>query len=169
MDKTELIKKIEEIITPILDSRGIELVDIDYVPTSEGKTLKIYIDKNSGVTLKDCEDVTVVLNVILDEHNIISEDYLLEVSSPGIYRELKKEKDFMRYINNRIKVKLYEPIKLSPSDTAGQKIFLGKLVDFQNNTLKLMLENGSIIEIDRTKIAKANLEPDIKELMGKLK
>lgn len=159
----ELIEKITEIILPVLEAKNYDLVDIEYKPSPEGKVLTIYIDKDGGVSLRDCEDVSMMLSLILDSYDLIQEHYLLEVSSPGIYRELKKEKDFQRYLGHRIKVKLYEALKIGGLEK--QKVFIGKLKEYTNNTLTIVLDNNFELSIDKKLIAKVNLEPDITELL----
>lgn len=159
----ELIEKITEIITPLLEAKNYDLVDIEYKPTPEGRVLTIYIDKDGGVTLRDCEDVSIMLSLVLDSYDLIQEHYLLEVSSPGMYRELKKEKDFQRYLGHRIKVKLYEPLKIDGLEK--QKVFVGKLKEYKNDILTMVLDNDFELSIDKKFIAKVNLEPDITELL----
>lgn len=157
----ELTEKIEEIVSPIIEARGLQLVDIEFKSEREGKVLRIYIDKKCGVTLKDCEDVSVMLSSVLDVHDLIPEHYILEVSSPGLYRELKKEKDFLNHINDRIKVHLYTSVE-------GEKVLIGKLLDYKEGKLKLLVEpTDRVVEILKENIAKVNLEPDISELLKK--
>jgi len=164
MDKKTL-EKIAEIVEPILAAKNFDLVDVESRPSEEGAVLTIYIDKDGGVTLKDCEDISVVLSAVLDTYDFIEpKDYILEVSSPGIYRELKKEKDFIRYLGHRVKVKLYESIEIH--GVGKQKVFIGKLSDFSNDVLKIVLDNGEVISLERKSIAKVNLEPDISSLLN---
>lgn len=165
MSNKILLEKIEEIITPVLESGGYDLVDIEYTPSNDGKVLRIYIDKDGGVKLKDCETVSAVVSAVLDSHQIIDEEYIIEVSSPGIYRELKKEKDFIRYKGHRVKVKLYNAIDVA--NFGKQKIFFGKIKDFKNNTLFIILDNSIEMSFDMSIIAKVNLEPDISSLFNK--
>jgi len=161
----EIVKKIADIVGPILAAKNFDLVDIENKPSQEGSILTIYIDKDGGVTLKDCEDVSIVLSAVLDTYDFINEHYILEVSSPGMYRELKKEKEFKRYLGHRIKVKLYEPVETS--SLGKQKVFIGKLDGFSNNILKIVLDNNEVVNIDIKSVAKVNLEPDITELLKK--
>ncbi len=162
MDK-ETLKKIEEIIKPIIETRKLELVDVEYLIAQEGNILRIYIDKDGGVTLKDCEDVSIVLSSVLDTYDFINQQYFLEVSSPGIYRELKKEKDFLRYKGYRIKVKLYKPLL----QLKGQKVLIGKLKDYKDGFLNVLLDDNSCISLDLKTVAKVNLEPDISDVLNK--
>lgn len=163
--KKETLDKITEIITPILESKGYELVDIEYTPSPEGMILRVYIDKDGGVKIRDCEIVSVALSAILNSNEIIEEDYTIEVSSPGIYRELKKEKDFIKYLGHRVKVKLYSSVEIPNYEK--QKVFFGKIKDFKNNTLWIILDNNTEIAFDMKDVAKVNLEPDISSLFNK--
>lgn len=157
---TELISKIREIITPVVEARGLEIFDIEFQNESMGKVLRIYIDKLGGVSLKDCEDVSSMIEMILDTNELISEKYFLEVSSPGLYRDLRNIRDFSRFVGSRIKVKLYSSVN-------NQKVFIGILKEVSSEKIKLILDNKSEIEVDFRNICKANLEPDINELFNK--
>lgn len=163
MDKKELIEKITELVVPVLEAKNYDLVDIEYKHSPEGNVLVIYIDKDGGVSLKDCEDVSIVLSSLLDTYDLIDESYVLEVSSPGIYRELKKDKDFIRYTGHRIKVKLYEMYDIP--ELGKQKVFIGMLKGYSGEKLELQLDNGKIITFDMKTVAKVNLEPDITSLL----
>lgn len=161
----ETLKKIEEIIVPILEAKNLDLIDIEYTKSTEGNILRIYIDKDNGVTLEDCEDVSIVLSAVMDTYDFISEHYILEVSSPGLYRELKKEKDFVRYLGHRVKVKLYQSLP----ELEGQKVIIGELKEYKNNYIKIALENNRELFLDLTKVAKVNLEPNINDMLKQTK
>ena len=101
MSKREDIeKKTEELILPILDELSFELFDVEYVKEGQDYYLRAYIDKPGGITIDDCVDVSRKMNELLDEHDYIKEQYIFEVSSPGLGRPLKKDKDFDRSIGN---------------------------------------------------------------------
>jgi ribosome maturation factor RimP len=160
MTDTDLITKIRDLVEPIVSVRGLEIFDIEFKNEGNEKILRIYIDKDTGVTLKDCEDVSIVLGTVLDANDLIKEHYLLEISSPGLYRELRSEKDFLRYLNHRIKIKLKEAIN-------NQKVFVGKLIEYNNGKIVLLLENNTKIEFLVQNIEKANLSPEDKDLFKK--
>ena len=86
----------KELLQPLVDAHGFELVDVEYVKEAGNWYLRAYIDKENGITVDDCEEVSRALSDLLDEEDFISENYILEVSSPGLDRPLKKEKDFAR-------------------------------------------------------------------------
>jgi len=154
---TDLVTRIKEIVEPIVSVKGLEVFDIEFKNESSGKVLRIYIDKDTGVTIQDCEDVSIILGAVLDANDLIKEHYLLEVSSPGLYRKLRTEKDFIRYLNHRIKVKVKEPVN-------NQKFFVGKLTECSYGKIIILLENNLKVEILLENIQKANLAPDDKDL-----
>ena len=99
MKKKEEIERITtDLIEGIINDKGFELVDVDFVKEGSDHYLRVYIDKPGGITINDCEEVSREFNVILDEKNYIDEQYIFEVSSPGLTRPLKKTKDFERSI-----------------------------------------------------------------------
>lgn len=114
---------IKEITEPIITglNANIELIEVEYVKEGSDWYLRLYIDKQGGVSLDDCQLVSEALNDILDEKDIIKGKYIFEVSSPGIDRPLKTDRDFERYKGVDVEVHLYAPIDNS-------KIFVGKLV-----------------------------------------
>ena len=109
MKKKEEIERITtDLIEGIINDKGFELVDVDFVKEGSDHYLRVYIDKPGGITINDCEEVSREFNVILDEKNYIDEQYIFEVSSPGLTRPLKKTKDFERSIGKRVEFKLFE-------------------------------------------------------------
>lgn len=156
MAKTDVVTQISEIAQPILDSLGLELVDIEYRKEGHGMTLRLFIDKPGGIMLDDCADVSRELSEILDVEEIIASNYNLEVSSPGLNRPLTKPADFERYVGKLVKVRTYEMI----ADNSGnrRKTFLGRLDGFENGSVQLTLNEGQSASIQFDRIAKANLE-----------
>lgn len=137
---------IEELVLPITNEHNIELVDVEYVKEAGEYYLRIFIDKDGGVSLNDCEVVTRAINPILDEKDPIKENYFLEVSSPGLDRPLKKEKDFVRYAGRDVEVKLYKPIN-------GLKHFEAELVELVDNKVVKLIVDEEEIEFDKKDIA----------------
>jgi len=156
-----LIEEIEKTVKPVLDEMNFELVEVKFSREGNNRVLRICIDKarpideNDRITLKDCGNVSERIGFLIDQADLIKDNYTLEVSSPGINRPLKKESDFLRFRNKKISVKLYMPVN-------GQKNFTGHLRSFENNVLKLEAEPDKIIEFQMKDIASAKLEPDIK-------
>ena len=98
--------KTTELIQPVVEANGVELFDVDYVKEGSDWYLRVYIDKEGGVTIDDCQNVSRAFNEILDRENYIDDQYIFEVSSPGLTRPLKKEKDYEKSIGRMIEIKL---------------------------------------------------------------
>lgn len=137
---------IEELVLPITNEHNIEIVDVEYVKEAGEYYLRIFIDKDGGVSLNDCEVITRAINPILDEKDPIKENYFLEVSSPGLDRPLKKEKDFIRYAGRDVEVKLYKPIN-------GLKHFEAQLVELVDNKIVKLIIDNEEMEFDKKDIA----------------
>ena len=146
----KVIGIVEGLVTPILESEGLELVDIEFQREARGWVLRIYIDKEGGVTLNDCTVVSQQLSAVLDVEDPIDTPYTLEVSSPGLTRPLKKPKDYERYKGKLVCIKTYQKLE-------GQKEFKGKLLGLEEDVVSLEIE-GKIMNIPLKDIAKANLE-----------
>lgn len=137
---------IEEIVTKITDEHGFEMVDVEYVKEAGEYYLRVYIDKEEGISLNECELVSRELSPILDEKDPIKENYFLEVSSPGLDRALKKDRDFVRYQGRDVDLKLYKPLN-------GCKQFEGELVGLtEDNNIKIIV-NGKEMEFNRKDVA----------------
>ncbi len=134
MTKRETIElKTEQFISPILEKNGFELVDVEYVREGGNWYLRVYMDKPGGITIDDCELVSRAMNEILDEKDYIDDVYTFEVSSPGLDRPLKKDKDFQRYTGSEIELRLYKAVD-------GEKEFRGILKAFDKDTITVELE-----------------------------
>ena len=101
---SSIAKRIIDLVEPILDEVGYELVDVEYLSKYGKWVLRVYIDKEGGISIDDCVQVSEELGDLIDIKEIIEHEYVLEVSSPGLNRPLKKEKDFSRAIDRKIKV-----------------------------------------------------------------
>jgi len=121
---------VREIAEPIIEglNAGIELIDVEYVKEGSEWYLRLYIDKVGGVSLDDCQLVSESLNDILDEKDLVKGKYIFEVSSPGIDRPLKTDRDFERYKGVEVELHLYAPIENS-------KLFIGKLIGRENSEI----------------------------------
>jgi ribosome maturation factor RimP len=148
----EIVDRVSAIADPILSNEGMELVELEYRRESKGWVLRLYIDKEGGVTLDDCTRISQEVGRSLDVENFISTPYTLEVSSPGLARPLKKEKDFMKYRNHMIKVKTIDPIE-------NRRQFKGKLLGITENRIEIAMDGG-VFQILLSNVAKANLEID---------
>ena len=146
---TLIREKIADLADPILDELGFELVDVEYLSKHGRWVLRIYIDKNGGVTIDDCAVVSGELGDLIDIKDIIDHEYVLEVSSPGLNRPLRKESDFIRVIGKKIRVRMSVPQK-------GRRNFTGYLKDFEDRSLSLEVEGG-LISLPWSGIEKANV------------
>jgi ribosome maturation factor RimP len=144
--KEDIEQITSNLLEPILSENNFELVDVEYVKEGTTWFLRIYLDKEGGITIDDCELVSKALEIKLDEKDPIPTQYILEVSSPGLDRPLKKEKDFERSLEQLVDIKLYKAID-------KQKEFTGLLKGFNENTITIELENGESVEFERSDIA----------------
>lgn len=150
---SQVVKTTEELVMPILEEKNLELVDIEYVKEGKNWFLRIFIDKEGGIDIAECGEVSEQLSEKLDEIDPIQEAYFLEVSSPGVERPLKTAEDFTKHINKNVYIKLFEPIN-------GEKAYEGILKDFSNNTatIEYKVKTRKLqVEIPFEKIAKARL------------
>ncbi len=144
-----VLKEIERLIEPVLAEMGIDLVDMEYRSGQGRRVLRIYADRPTGINLDDCAMVSREIGNLLDVKDLLPQHYVLEVSSPGLNRPLKREKDFLRAIGQKIKVKTAVPLK-------GRKNFSGVLQSFENGMLQLKLDN-TVVQIPEEGVNKANL------------
>ena len=153
MQNNEIVSEIERLINPILTEKSFELVDLEYKSEGKGKIVRVFIDKQGGVNMDDCSVVSRELSILLDVHDIIPSSYNLEVSSPGLTRQLKKPADFGKNIGKKLRLKLINPIK-------KQYVLRNvNLVDFVDSTINIEYE-GNNYDIPLSSIVKANLELD---------
>jgi len=156
MAKADIVEKITSVALPLLDSLGIELVDLEYRKEGQGMILRLFIDKPGGIMLDDCADVSRELSELLDVEEIIECNYNLEVSSPGLNRPLTKPSDYERYAGRLVKVRTFEMV---PDDAGNmRKTFLGVLAGLKDGVVSLTLKEGQSASIPFEKIAKTNLE-----------
>lgn len=151
--KEEYELKTEKLLEPIINKNNFELVDVEFVKEGSNWYLRAYIDKPGGITVDDCELISRALSDILDEHDFIPEAYILEVSSPGLGRQLKKEKDYKRSIGKEVEVKLYKAVD-------KQKEFTGILSEYDDDKITLTMEDDTTIDIVRSNIALIRLAFD---------
>ncbi|GLO66031.1 MULTISPECIES: ribosome maturation factor RimP [Oceanobacillus] len=150
---SHVVSLTEELVTPILEEKNLELVDIEYVKEGKNWFLRVYIDKEGGIDIMECGEVSELLSEKLDESDPITEAYFLEVSSPGVERPLKHKEDFDSSIGKNIFVKLYEPIDGSKEYEGTLQSFDGEIVtmEYKVKTRKKQ------VEIPYNKIAKARI------------
>ncbi|MFC4768826.1 ribosome maturation factor RimP [Effusibacillus consociatus] len=153
MSKPRVVDIVEELVTPIVDQEGLELVDVEYAKEGANWFLRIFIDKPGGVDIEDCGRVSEALSAMLDEVDPIPTSYFLEVSSPGAERPLKKPADFEKSVGKQIHITTFEPVE-------GKKDFEGELISYDDQLLVLAELQKTVrkkYEIPVSKIASARL------------
>ena len=136
MSRKEIYEqKAGELLLPIVESHGFELVDVEYVKEAGNWYLRAYIDKEGGITVDDCEVVSRAFSDKLDENDFIEDSYILEVSSPGLGRPLKKEKDYQRSMGKELEIRTFRKKK-------KKKEFYGILRAYDDNSVTIQLEDG---------------------------
>lgn len=154
MSKREVYEqKTEELLLPIVEEHGFELVDVEYVKEGGTWYLRAYIDKPGGIAVDDCEVVSRAFSDILDEKDYIEDTYIFEVSSPGLGRPLKKEKDFVRSMGEEVEIRTYRAID-------RQKEFIGILKGYDKDTVTIEMEDSSERTFERNDIALIRLAFD---------
>lgn len=150
--RTDIESRVESMVMPIIEEGNFELVDVEYVKEGSNFYLRIYADKEGGINIDDCVMISRALEAKLDEDDFISEAYILEVSSPGLGRPLKKEKDFKRSIGKELDIKLYKAID-------KQKEFTGVLTSYTADEIVLDID-GTEHTFDRKDLALIRLALD---------
>ena len=127
---SKITERVFELAKPVVEEEGCSLWDVEYLREASTWYLRIYIDKEGGVSIDDCERISRRLDPILDEADPIPESYVFEVGSAGADRELKRPSDFAQFMDSEIEVKLYKPLD-------GSKSFVGKLIGYEEGTVVL--------------------------------
>lgn len=151
MSKT---KALEELLTPAAEAENIEIIDVQYLKENGNWVARVFIDKKNGITMGDCERMSYVFGDMLDASDILNESYVLEVSSPGINRALKKEKDFKNFVGSKARIQTFNAIN-------NQRNFLGEILSAKDGKIKINDVTKGEVEIELADIKKANLEADI--------
>jgi ribosome maturation factor RimP len=152
-------EKAQRLLLPVLEQLGFELVELEFKREGRDWFLRLFIDKEGGVTLDDCAEVSREVDALLDVEDLIDTAYRLEVSSPGIDRPLKKPQDYERFKGHLVKVKTFEG--LDPDGRGhSRKTFVGELLGLEAGQVRILQtdKKGGVVEIPLAGIAKANLE-----------
>ena len=149
MKKSEIEQHCTDLVTPIIDENNFELVDVEYVKEGSDFYLRVYADKEGGINIDDCVLISRALEAKLDEADKIKDAYILEVSSPGLTRPLKKEKDFKRSIGKLVEIKLYKAVN-------GSKEYEGVLTDYSEDTVTIDIDEEQI-QLNRNEISMIRL------------
>lgn len=149
----EYEQRTEKLLEPLLAANQFELYDVEYVKEGGNWFLRAYIDKEGGITVDDCELVSRALSDLLDKADFIPEAYILEVSSPGLGRQLKKDKHFEKSIGEEVELKLFKPVN-------KRKEWTGILTGFTAESITIETEEGTALEFKRADIAMVRLTFD---------
>ena len=156
---TKLEKDIFNCLEPIINNIGYELYDVIYEKTGKNDNhLSVFIDKDDGIQIEDCEKVNNEINDILDEEDFIKDQYFLEVSSPGLERRIRLDKHFEKYLNSLVRINLYKPID-------KEKEIVGELVSFDEDKIKIIIDKNELV-IERKDISKITTYYDFSLSLG---
>ncbi|MEW6145928.1 MAG: ribosome maturation factor RimP [Thermodesulfobacteriota bacterium] len=150
--ENDILFNVRELLEPLLAGKNLELFDLEFKGQGKNGVLRVFIDKEGGVTIDDCALVSRELGTLLDIHDMIPGSYTLEVSSPGLTRALRKPEDFLRFIGKKVRIK-------TNKDFERRKIFIGKLLEFNDGLVTVETEAGNF-SIPYIDIERANLELD---------
>jgi ribosome maturation factor RimP len=133
-----IIEKVSAHAGPVIEDLGFELVDVDFLSDRGRRVLRIYVDAENGITLDDCAEVSREVGSLIDLEDLVPDEYVLEVSSPGLDRPLKKSGDFVRALGRKVKVRMRQPVD-------GRRRFTGTLKTFENDMLEVQIEKGTVM------------------------
>lgn len=151
MQARQMLQKIEELSRDILIANNYELVDVEFVKEGPNWYLRFYIDKDGGFDISDCEKFSRLIEPVLEEKDFIEQAYILEVSSPGIDRILKNDREYVKYKDRKVDIKLYKAIE-------KQKEFSGTLVGLIDNYIVITDDNGDEIKFLKSDVATCRLK-----------
>lgn len=142
MAKQNTVQRVEEIITPYARELGLEIWDITFKKEGSDWYLRVFIDREGGVSIDDCVDLTHAVSKPLDDADPISQNYMLEISSPGVERELTRDAHFEKYTGSQVTIRTIRPID-------GVRDFKGTLVKYENKTITVRLEDGKELSFEK--------------------
>ena len=146
---SKVTEKVETLARPVVEDKGCELWSVEYVREAGSWYLRVFIDKDGGVGIDDCERISRRLDPILDEADPIPDSYVFEVGSAGAERELKRPSDFEKFMGSEVEVKLYQPYE-------GKKSLVGKLEAYENGDITI-----SSVQLKKSQIAQVKLHISI--------
>ena len=144
--RDEYESRVEKFLIPIMEENNFELVDVEYVKEGGTWYLRAYIDKPGGITIDDCEMVSRAFSDVIDQNDFIEDSYIMEVSSPGLLRPLKKDKDFNRYLEKPIEMRTYKMID-------KKKEFMGVLKAYNKEQITIEEPDGALRVLQRNELA----------------
>jgi ribosome maturation factor RimP len=146
-------REIENLLVKPAEAENVEIADVEYVKEDGSMVARIFIDKDGGVKISDCEYMSRIFGACLDESGILTDSYILEVSSPGLNRALKSEKSFKRFTGEKIRVRTFNALN-------NQRNFLGTLISFEDGAIEIDDVTSGRVKISFNDVQKANLEQD---------
>lgn len=152
MKRRDVETIIRRLMEPLVTSRALELVDVEFVKEGGDYHLRVYLDKAGGIGIEECQEVSKELGRLLDNEDVVQEHYYMEVSSPGLDRPLKKDEDFVTFKGRRVEIRTYAPLD-------GRKDLSGTLLGLEDGEVLLRTQEGDI-RIPREKVARARLALD---------
>ena len=150
VETSDVVRRVWAGLEPELAEQGYELVEIEFVGAGASRTLRLYVDKEAGITLDDCQAVSQLVSALLDTADYVDDRYLLEVSSPGVDRPVRKQADFERFVGERVKVSVHTP-------TGGRRRFKGILQGFRDGLVVLDCD-GTRCEVHIENVKRAKLD-----------
>ena len=149
--KETVIERVEQLTRPAIEAQGLELLDVEYKREKGRWILRLFIAKEGGIGLEDCEAMSYLAGELIEMENVIPHHYVLEVSSPGLDRALKRPEDFTRSCGRLVRISTAILVE-------GRRNFLGRLVKFENNQIVLELPDGHLVELPYEAVTRARLE-----------
>ena len=150
---SKLTERIAELARPHVEAEGCSLWDVEYVREAGTWYLRLFVDKDGGVSIDDCERISRRLDPVLDEEDPIAESYVFEVGSAGADRELKRPGDFEQFMGSEVDVKLYQPVD-------GSKLYTGKLCGWEDGRVSVLC-GGKSRSFEKTQVAQVRLHVNI--------
>lgn len=151
MAKPSTVDRVEQIIKPFADELGLEIWDVQFSKEGSDWYLRVFIDKEEGISIDDCVDLTHAISKPLDEADPISQSYLLEVSSPGVERELTRDEHFAKFVGSAVMLRTIRAID-------GVRDFCGKLLSYENKDITIELQDGKTITVGKKEASYVKLD-----------
>jgi len=152
--KEEILEKVRQLAAPLAAQEGMELVDVEFGGGGGRQILRIYIDRQGGVSLEDCTSISRALSAALDVEDPLQGSYDLEVSSPGLDRPLRTPEHFQKYAGEKVRVKTFGPLP----ECENRKTFVGILKGYENGRVVVDVD-GKVFNVPHGQVSKANVEP----------
>jgi ribosome maturation factor RimP len=146
-----IVDKVSQLVEPVVHEFGMEIVDVEFRPERGRWILRVFIDKEGGITVDDCASVSRELGDLIEAEDIIDYPYVLEISSPGLNRPLRKESDFIRAIGKMVRLKMSRPIN-------RRRNFTGRLANVREGVISLLVDENNLVELPLKEIDKARLK-----------